>query len=71
MKNYYIDENGNRFEWETPDVHAPLNSIGVMATLNVILGLWSLQDAANAAGVSPQDLINEANSWAAASQIFA
>ena len=37
-----------------------------MATLNAVLGLWSLQDAANAVGLSKQDLINEAQAWAVA-----
>lgn len=44
----------------------PLNTTGVIATLNVVLGLWSLQDAANAVGLSEQDLINEAQAWAVA-----
>jgi hypothetical protein len=44
----------------------PLDTAGVIATLNVVLGLWSLQDAANAVGSSEQDLINEAQAWAVA-----
>lgn len=44
----------------------PLNSDGVFATLNAVLGLWPLEVAANAVGLTTQDLINEAQGWAAA-----
>ena len=45
---------------------SPLNPEGVFATLNVILGLWSIEDASNAIRVAPENLIHEAESWAAA-----
>jgi hypothetical protein len=45
---------------------ASLSPAGVAATLNVVLGLWSLQDAANAVGLTPDDLIAEAQAWEAA-----
>lgn len=64
MKNFYTDLNGNTYEWETPDAHVPLDTAGVMATLNAVLGFWTLDDAANAVGVTPQDLIAEAQAWA-------
>ena len=51
---------------DLPDEFAPLGPSGVAATLNAVLGIWSLQDAANAAGVTPDDLIREAQAWAAA-----
>lgn len=66
MKHYYTDLAGTTHTWETPDVHAPLDPIGVIAALNAVLGIWSLEDAANAAGVTPDDLIREAQAWAAA-----
>lgn len=66
MKHFYTDLAGITHTWETPDIHAPLDPIGVMATLNAVLGIWSLEDAANAAGVTPDDLIREAQAWAAA-----
>lgn len=66
MKNFYTDPTGITHTWETPDIHAPLDPIGVVATLNAVLGLWTLEDAANVAGVSQEDLIKEAQSWAAA-----
>jgi len=66
MKHIFTDPAGVAHTWETPDVHRSLDTNGVMATLNAVLGLWSLQDAANAVGLTPQDLINEAQAWAAA-----
>ena len=66
MKHVYTDPAGIIHTWETPDVHAPLDPIGVIAALNAVLGIWSLEDAANAAGVTPDDLIREAQAWAAA-----
>lgn len=44
----------------------PLDTNGVIATLNAVLGVWPLQDAANAVGLTPQDLVTEAESWAVA-----
>jgi hypothetical protein len=39
----------------------------VVAALNAVLGIWTLADAANVAGVEPEHLIAEAEAWAAAS----
>lgn len=69
MKHFYTDIHGVTHEWETPDVHAPLDINGVAATLNAVLGIWTLEDAANVVGLTPQDLINEAEAWAAASEV--
>lgn len=44
----------------------PLDKIGAIAALNTVLGIWNIQDAANIAGVTPQDLITEVEGWAAA-----
>lgn len=44
--------------------HRPLSAAGASATLNVILGLWTLEDAANAVKVHPDDLVAEAQTWA-------
>jgi hypothetical protein len=35
-------------------------------TLNAVLGLWPLEDAANAVGLRPEDLVHEAEAWAMA-----
>lgn len=44
----------------------PLDRIGAMAALNVVLGVWGIEDAANVAGVTPDALVAEAEGWAAA-----
>lgn len=54
-------------EVELPDpVQQPLPTDGVIATLNAVLGLWTLRDAANASGYTEAELIAEAQAWAAA-----
>ena len=54
---------------EIPDPpQEPLDRIGVVATLNAVLGVWSLADAANAVGLTEQDLINEAQAWSVGGQ---
>lgn len=68
MKHHYTDPHGVTHTWETPDTHAPLDPIGVMATLLAVTGNLSVQDAANAAALTPDDLIREAQSWAAAQE---
>jgi hypothetical protein len=62
---FYVDGVLVRVE-ETPDVYDPLNAEGVIATLNAVLGLWTVEDAANAVGLTPADLIAEAQAWALA-----
>lgn len=44
----------------------PMLPYEVVAVLNVVLGLWSLTDAANAIGRAPDDLVAEAQAWAVA-----
>lgn len=44
----------------------PMLPYEVMAVLNVVTGLWTLTDAANAIGRMPEDLIAEAQAWAVA-----
>lgn len=63
MIHYYTDLNGVTHTWQTPDVHTPLNTFGVIATLNAVLGLWTVEDAANAVGLTPADLVAEAQAW--------
>lgn len=56
-------------EYEIPDPPAQsLDQQGVAATLNAVLGLWTLEDAANAVNLTPQDLIVEAEAWAVAKE---
>lgn len=47
----------------------PLDSMGAAAALNVVLGLWDIQDAANIAKVTPEALVTEVEGWAAASTL--
>jgi len=61
--------NNNIVEEYDVDVpQQPLQGVQVLATLNAVLGVWSLQDAANAVRLSPQELVAEAQAWAAAAQ---
>ena len=53
-------------EYEIDVPQQPLQGAQVLATLNAVLGIWSLQDAANAVGLLPEDLIVEAQAWAVA-----
>jgi hypothetical protein len=68
MKHYFTDMNGQTHTWETPDTPTPLDGIALIATLNAVLGIWSLTDAANIANVSEQDLVHEAQAWAVGGQ---
>lgn len=43
----------------------PLQPAGTLATLLVVEGLLSIEDAANAVRVTPADLVREAEGWAA------
>lgn len=57
-----VDHLGNLIsEVEVPN--EPLDPAGVAATLNVVLGLWPIEDAANAVGLMPADLEAEARAW--------
>lgn len=53
-------------EYEIDIPQQPLQGVQIMATLNAVLGIWSLQDAANAVGLLPENLIAEAQAWAVA-----
>lgn len=44
----------------------PLDPLGALATLLVVEGVLPITDAANAVGATPQQLIDEAEGWAAA-----
>lgn len=69
VNNQSWDSDGNLIvdEW----VDAPyglLTGHQVVATLNAVLGVWTLTDAANVAGVEPDHLIAEAQAWAVAQE---
>lgn len=42
----------------------PLDSLGALATLLAVESVLTVDDAANAVGLTPQDLITEAEAWA-------
>lgn len=47
----------------------PLDATGALATLLAVESVLSVNDAANAVGLTPQDLVTEAEGWAAASDV--
>jgi hypothetical protein len=69
MKRLDIDEtwdaDGNLVSsvevWRDP---SPLDPIGALATLLAVTEVVTVQDAANAVGLEPQALIDEAEAWA-------
>jgi hypothetical protein len=66
---HYRTVDGQMLTFEQPDPPRPsLDAAGVMATLNAVLGIWPVEDAANAVGLSPDDLVAEAQAWAIASE---
>ena len=70
MKTFYLSTlDGEVLTWQEADEpQQPLDKFGVAATLNVVLGLWTLSDACNATGFSPEQLILEAQAWALGEQ---
>jgi hypothetical protein len=67
MHNHYTDPQGVTHTWETPDPPSPpLDPTGALATLLAVTETLTVEDAANAVGLTPADLIAEAEAWAAA-----
>jgi hypothetical protein len=63
-----IDEIQARYQ-RAVNRHAygpPLPPVGAYAALQVVLGVVPLEHAANAVGVDPDDLVQEALAWSAA-----
>lgn len=46
----------------------PLDPVGALATLLAVTGALSVEDAANAVGLAPNQLVEEAQAWAVAAQ---
>jgi len=46
----------------------PLDPTGALATLLAVVGTLTVTDAANAIGLTPDDLVTEAQAWAAAGE---
>ena len=67
-KMFYTNLEGIQFELDIPDEpQQPLDATGALATLLAVEQVVSIEDAANAVGLSEQDLVNEALAWGAAS----
>lgn len=67
--NQYFNRDGELISEETIEVPYPaLDRIQVVATLNAVLGVWTLEDASNIAGVPIEHLIAEAQAWAVAGE---
>lgn len=54
--------------WTEPVTPEPLDAVGALATLLVVVGALNVVDAANAVQRSPEDLVAEAQAWAIAGQ---
>lgn len=68
--NQTWDADGNLiFEEYVEVTPKSLNEVGAVVTLMVVVGLLTLTDGANAAGVKPEALIHEAQAWAVASAV--
>lgn len=66
----HFDHLGNiiaQGELPTPP-QMPLRDTALVATLNAVLGIWTLQEAANVAQLPEQALVNEAQAWAVAQE---
>jgi hypothetical protein len=67
MIHHYTDSQGVTHEWETPDPpQTPLDPTGALATLLAVTETLTVEDAANAVGLTPADLVAEAEAWAMA-----
>jgi len=67
MIHVYTNPDGGTLTWETPDPErGPLDPLGAAMTLLAVVGVVTVEDAANAVGLTPDDLIHEAQAWAAA-----
>ena len=65
MIHHYTDSQGVTHEWETPDPpQTPLDPTGALATLLAVTETLTVEDAANAVGLTPADLVAEAEAWA-------
>jgi hypothetical protein len=67
MRLHYKNPDGQQVVGQLPDpAPQPLDPTGALATLLAVLEVATVQDAANAVGLTPDDLIAEAQAWEAA-----
>jgi hypothetical protein len=61
----YFDVSGQLLRTvEVPNVPSPLDPTGTLATLLAVVGTLDVDDAANAVGLTADDLVAEAQAWA-------
>lgn len=67
----YLDADGNVVKQnELPDSPPqPLDPTGALATLLAVVGAVTVDDAANAVGLTADDLVAEAQAWAMGADI--
>ena len=67
MIHHSTDPQGVTHTWETPDPpQTPLDPTGALATLLAVTEVLTVEDAANAVGLTAADLVAEAEAWAMA-----
>jgi hypothetical protein len=65
--NHYRTPDGETLTFEQPDPpQAPLDAAGALATLLAVTETVTVTDAANAVGLTADDLVAEAEAWAVA-----
>jgi hypothetical protein len=67
---YRLNSSGEIIEqYEVPDPpRSPLDHLGALATLLAVVGTLDVGDAANAIGLTADDLVAEAQAWAMGGQ---
>ncbi len=69
MIHHFTDPQGVTHTWETPDPpQTPLDPTGALATLLAVTETLTVEDAANAVGLTPANLVAEAEAWAIAQE---
>ena len=67
MRHHLTRPDGEIVTWDTPDPPRPaLDPTGALATLLAVTGAVTVDDAANAVGLTADDLTAEAEAWWAA-----
>lgn len=67
--NHYRTTDGETLTYTQPDPpRSPLDHTGALATLLAVVGTLDVDDAANAVGLTADDLVAEAQAWAMGNQ---
>lgn len=65
MKHFVYDAAGNLIEqYDIDSMPTPLDPTGALATLLAVTEAVTVDDAANAVGLTADDLVAEAQAWA-------